>query len=178
MTRRALKVLHLLASAGLTGALVVYMILLAGAPSDSLEGYALVRRNIEAVSGWLLVPSLMLALVSGLFAMAAHSPFQSGAWVWIKAALGLPMFEGTLLTIDATAQRAAALSARAVAGEVDAALVADAVAREWNALWMILALAVAQTVLGVWRPRRFSRRGNRQRGGAGSVERPDTAPSD
>jgi hypothetical protein len=158
MAKRILKVLHLVSSAGLTGALAVHMVLLATAPADSLEGYAIVRRNIEAVSRWVLVPSLMVALASGFFAIAVHPPFTSGAWVWLKAALGLPMFEGTLMTIDTTAKRAAALSAQAVTGEIDPALVAEAVTREWNALWMILALAIAQTALGVWRPRRLRSR--------------------
>ena len=156
--KRILKILHELAAMGLTGALAAHMILLSSAPQDSLEAYAVVRQGIQAISGWILVPSLMLALVSGLLAMAIHHPFQNAGWAWFKALLGLPMFEGTLLTIDATAQEAAALSARAAAGEVDPALVAQAVAREWNALWLILALALAQTILGVWRPRAWRRR--------------------
>jgi uncharacterized membrane protein (UPF0136 family) len=158
VARRVLKVLHLLSSAGLIGALVVHAILLATAPEDSLSGYALVRRNIDAVCTWLLVPSLMVALASGFFAIAVHPPFTDAAWVWIKAALGLPMFEGTLMTIASTSKRAAEASTRAIAGDADPALVADLLAREWNALGLILALAVAQTVLGVWRPRRLRRR--------------------
>ncbi|MDJ0867133.1 MAG: DUF2269 family protein [Myxococcota bacterium] len=157
MARRILKTLHVLSAIGLTGALATHMVLLATAPAD-LAGYAVVRRGIEAVSGWLLVPSLVVCLVSGLFAIAVHSPFQNAGWVWAKAALGLPMFEGTLITIDGVAQRAAALSARAADGEVAPILVEEMVAREWNALWIILALAVAQTALGVWRPRRRRRR--------------------
>jgi len=153
MARRILKILHELGAIGLTGALAAYMILLATAPDDSLAEYAAVRRGIEAISGWLLVPSLMLTLVTGLLAIAAYSPFQNAWWVWIKAALGFPMFEGTLITIDATAQHAAALSARAVAGEADPALMADLLAAEWRSLWLILALSIAQTVIGVWRPR-------------------------
>jgi hypothetical protein len=158
LARKILKILHLLGAIGLTGALAAYMILLATASQDSIADYAVVRRGIEAISGWLLVPSLMVALVSGLFAMAVHHPFQKAGWAWIKAAFGLPMFEGTLLTIDATAQQAATLSARAAAGDTDPALVAELVAREWNALWIIMLLAIAQTVVGVWRPRRRRRR--------------------
>jgi hypothetical protein len=158
MTKRVLKVLHLLSSMGLAGALVVHMVLLATASPDSLEDYALVRRNIDLVCQWVLVPSLMVALVSGFFAIAVHPPFTDGIWVWTKALMGLPMFEGTLMTIASLSERAAELSAKAAAGTVDPAVVAAAVAREWNGLWMILSLAIAQTVLGVWRPRRFRRR--------------------
>jgi hypothetical protein len=134
------------------------MIVLATAPDDSMADYAIVRSNIEAISSWLLVPSLMIALVSGLLAMAVHSPFQNAGWVWAKAILGLPMFEGTLATIDSTATRAAELSAQAALGDVDPALLSEMLAREWRALWFIMALAIAQTVLGVWRPRRRRRR--------------------
>ncbi len=154
MARRILKILHLLGSIGLTGGLASYMILLATAPDDSMADYAIVRSNIEAISGWLLVPSLAIALMSGLLAMAVYSPFQNAGWVWAKAILGLPMFEGTLATIDSTAQSAAALSAQAAAGDVDPALISEMFAREWWALWIIMALSIAQTVLGVWRPRR------------------------
>ncbi len=153
MARRILKILHELGAIGLTGALATYMILLMTAPTDSLAEYAAVRRGIEAISGWLLVPSLMLTLVTGLLAIAAYPPFQNAWWVWIKAALGFPMFEGTLITIDATAQHAAALSAQAVAGEADPLLMANLLAAEWRSLWLILALSIAQTVIGVWRPR-------------------------
>ncbi len=156
--RRLVKVLHLFGAIGMTGALAAHMILLATAPDDSLAGYAQVRGHIEVLSRWLLVPSMAVALGTGLLSMMVHTPFQNAGWVWAKALLGLPIFEGTLVTIDATAQRAAGLAARAAAGEVDPAAVARLVASEWNALWIIMVLAVAQTVIGVWRPRRRRRK--------------------
>ncbi len=160
MARRLLKILHELGAIGLTGALASYMILLVTAPDDSMADYAIVRSSIEAISAWLLVPSLAIALVSGLLAMAVYAPFQKGGWVWAKAILGLPMFEGTLATIDSTAKQAAALSAQAAAGDgdVDPTLLSEMLTREWRALWIIMVLAIAQTVLGVWRPRRRRRR--------------------
>lgn len=158
MARRVLKILHLLGTIGFAGALAVQMILLSTAPQDSLAEYALVREGIETITGRLLVPSLVVCLVSGLLAIAVYPPFQNAGWVAVKAAMGLPMFQGTLVVIDGTAQRAADLSARAVLGEVEPALLAEAVSGEWNALWMIMALAVAQTAVGVWRPRFHRRR--------------------
>jgi len=158
MAKRVLKILHLLGSAGLVGALAAHAVLLATLPEDAPESYAAARRSIEALSAWVLVPSLVIALVSGVFAIAIHPPFHNAGWAWAKAVLGFPMFHATLLTLDASAQRASELSARARAGEVDPAVLADLVAHEWSALWMLLGLAVAQTVLGVWRPRRLRRR--------------------
>lgn len=153
MWRRILKVLHLLSAAGVTGALAIHMVLLATTSPESLAEYAAVRRQIELISSKVLVPSLMVALASGFFAITAYRPFTDAGWVWAKALLGLPMFEGTLMTIASTAKRAADASAQAAAGTADPELVTQLVAREWNALWMILALSVAQTVIGVWRPR-------------------------
>jgi len=161
LARRILKILHEIGAIGLTGALAAHMVLLATAPTDSLAEYAVVRRGIEAISGWILVPSLAVVLVSGLFAIAAQPAFGNMGWVWVKLAMGLPMFEATLTTLDSTAQRAAALSARAAAGQADPALLADMVSREWTALWVVMALAIAQTVVGVWRPRRWGWRRRR-----------------
>lgn len=158
MARRILKIFHLLSAGGVTGGLLAYMFLLSMAPTDSMEGYALVRRGIEVISGKILVPSLVVCLVSGLFAIAVYHPFQNAGWAWVKAGFGLPMFEGTLVTIDSTAQRAASLSAKAALGEVDAVSLAEAVAREWNALWIILLLAIGQTVVGAWRPRMWRKK--------------------
>jgi len=164
MPRRALKVLHLLGAAGFTGALAAHGILLATASAASLDEYAIVRQNLAAISSWILVPSLAVALVSGMLGIAVHPPFHDAGWVWIKAAMGFPMFHATLLTVDSTAQRVSALSARAVAtGDADPALLADLMAHEWTGLWTLLVLAVAQTVLGVWRPRRRRRRRRQRR---------------
>lgn len=158
MARRILKILHLLAAAGLTGALAIHMVLLATTSPDTMGEYAVVRRQIALISSKILVPSLMLALVTGFFAISVYRPFADAGWVWAKALLGLPMFEGTLMTIASTAKRAADASAQAAAGTASPDVVEQLVAREWNALWMILALSVAQTVIGVWRPRVRRRR--------------------
>ena len=107
MARRIVKILHELGAIGLTGALVCHMVLLAVAPMDSLAEYAAIRRNIEAITGWALVPSLLLVLTSGLATMIVHHPFQNLTRVWAKALMGFPMFEGTLMAIDGMAQTAA-----------------------------------------------------------------------
>ncbi|MEZ4279450.1 MAG: hypothetical protein R3F21_07540 [Myxococcota bacterium] len=152
--RRLVKILHELSAIGLTGALVAHMVVLSTASTESLVEYAVLRRAIEAITGWLLVPSLALVLISGLSSMIVHTPFQNAGWVWLKALLGFPLFEGTLITIDGLAQTAASLATEAAGGgDHDPALVANMVAAEWRSLWIILVLAVAQTVIGVWRPR-------------------------
>ena len=73
-----------------------------------------------------------------------------------------------LLTVQASTQRAAELSAQAAAGAGDPALLAAAVRTEWGGLWIILGLSIANIVLAVWRPR-LSRKPARE---------PDDAPTE
>lgn len=67
------------------------------------------------------------------------------------------MFEGSLLTIVGPARRAATYAEQAVSGGGDPAALAHALNSEWNGMWVMLALATANVVLGVWRPRFLKR---------------------
>jgi hypothetical protein len=149
---RLLKALHQIGGIGLAGSLAACIVLVATAPTDSLVGYAAVRQGIAAISQWLLVPSLAIVLVSGLLAIAANRAYHDAGWAWIKALLGIVMFEGTLVTISASARRAAELSALAATGEGDPVQLAEVLRTEWGSLWLILALSVANVALAVWRP--------------------------
>jgi hypothetical protein len=165
MFRKSIKVLHEIGAIGVLGALVACVVLVATAPDQSLAEYAAVRRGIAALSKWVLVPSLLLVLVSGLAAIAANRAYIDAGWAWIKALSGIVIFEGTLMNIDGTAQRAAELATAAVAtgipggaggagaAEADAALLAALLRTEWLGLWTMIALALANIVIGVWRPR-------------------------
>ena len=150
---RFLKALHQIGGIGLAGSLAACIVLVATAPADSLVGYAAVRQGIAAISQWLLVPSLAIVLVSGLLAIAANRAYHDAGWAWIKALLGIVMFEGTLIAVSASARRAAELSALAAAGEGDPAQLAEVLRTEWGSLWLILALSIANVLLAVWRPR-------------------------
>ncbi len=107
-----MKALHELGAIGMMGSMAAYLVLVATAPTDSLEGYASVRRGIDFVCRWILVPSLLVTLVSGLLSIAFTEAYKNAGWAWFKAALGIIMFEGTLLTIQASATRAADRGAR------------------------------------------------------------------
>lgn len=150
--RRALKFLHTVAAAGILGALACYMIILLYAPQDTPRAYADARATIDAISSYLLLPSLGIALISGLLSMVAHRPFQDMRWVWMKALLGISMFEGTLAIVHAKATEAAQLSEKIANGEPASDALAAAIASEWMTLYAILALSVANYVLGIWRP--------------------------
>ncbi|MBX3708053.1 MAG: DUF2269 family protein [Pseudomonadales bacterium] len=157
MYRQLVRFLHQLGAVGVLGALATCVVLVATAPTDSLAAYAGTRHGIAMISKWLLVPSLLVVLISGLLAIAGTRAYMDAGWVWMKVLLGLAMFEGTLITISATASRAAELTAQAAAGQSDPARLEAVLRTEWGGLWVLIAVSVANIVLAVWRPR-FSRR--------------------
>lgn len=151
--RKATKILHTLASCGLIGAIMGYMVVLVAAPQDTAAAYANARAVIAALCNYMLLPSLAIAMMSGLFSMVVHPPFRELRWAWLKALLGFSMFEATLGIIQAKSTTAAALSARIAAGEAEQKALADAIANEWGSLIAIMTLSIANVVVGVWRPR-------------------------
>jgi hypothetical protein len=153
MYRRLLKFLHEIGAVGVLGTLAACVVLVATAPTDSLAAYAALRQGIAALSKWLLVPSLLVVIVSGLLSMIATRVYMDVGWVWVKALLGVSMFKGTLITISASARRAAELSAQAAAGHGDPAALAVILRTEWGGLWVLIVVSLANIVLAVWRPR-------------------------
>lgn len=158
MLRRILKLLHEIGSAGVLGAFAASIVLIVKVPTQSVVAYAAVRQSIAAISQWLLVPSLAIVLLSGLLAIAATDAYKDAGWVWVKALLGISMFEGTLLTVGASARHAAEFAALAAEGHGDPAQLAQVLHTEWGGLWLLLLLSVANIVLAVWRPRLWSTR--------------------
>ncbi len=150
--RRLLKFFHTLAACGLIGALLSYMIVLTYARHDTASTYADMRQTISALCSYLLLPSLGIALITGLLSMAVHKPFQEMRWAWVKALLGLSMFESTLAIIQSKANHAAKISAKIAAGEADANALGNALHAEWITLGAIMVLSIANIVLGIWRP--------------------------
>jgi hypothetical protein len=157
MLSKILKTLHEIGAVGAVGSFAAYIVLVATAPTQSLVAYAAVRQGIAAIAKWLLVPSLALVLISGLLGIAANRAYANAGWAWVKALLGVSMFEGTLLTVGAGARRAAELSAAAAAGQGDPAQLAEVLHGEWGSLWLLISLSLINILLAVWRPR-LSRR--------------------
>jgi hypothetical protein len=154
--RRALKLLHELGAAGVVGAFVCCIALIMTSHHSPLPEYAVSRESIAVICRLILVPSLAVVLISGLLGLAANPAFHNAGWVWVKALLGISMFEGTLLTVAASARHAAELTRLALAGDADPLQLAALLRTEWGGLWLLLTLSIANIVLGVWRPR-FSR---------------------
>jgi hypothetical protein len=152
--RRLLKFLHTMGSAGLLGAMASLVVMLSLAPAPSaLAGYAAMRGAMGAVATWIFLPALAVTLMSGLLAMALNRAFLNAGWAWLKLATGILMFEGGLVYIQGPMKQEAELSARALAGLVDPALLAMSLPGERGTLWVLLAVATANVALGIWRPR-------------------------
>jgi len=151
--RKLLKIVHEVAAVGVMGALASCVVLVATAPRASMVQFAAVRQGIAAIEQWMLVPSLVLVLVSGLLAIVANRPYLHAGWPWLKALLGLGMFEGTFLTVSSRAREAAQLSGQALSAAGDPAQLAEVLRTEWLGLWTILLMSLANIVVAIWRPR-------------------------
>ena len=132
--RQALKFVHTFASCGLIGGLLAYAVLLTYAPQDTPARYADLRLSITHLCNYILLPSLALALISGLLSIAVHTPFQEKRWAWVKALLGLSMFEATLGIIGSKADYAAKVAAKIASGEAEIGALKTALASEWTSL--------------------------------------------
>ena len=152
-SRRVIKILHEIGSSGMLGALLAHGALRGAATVSDPSAYAAVRHGIDLVARFVLVPSLAVVLMTGLVAIAIHPPFHDTGWVWIKALLGVSVFEATLGGIVSPAHRAAELSASLAIGEGDVAAIRAELAHEWVRLGILVFLIFVNVVLSVWRPK-------------------------
>jgi hypothetical protein len=152
--RRLLKFLHTMGAAGVLGAMASLVVMLALAPAPAaLPGYAAIRGAMGAVATWVFLPSLAVTLLSGLLAMALNRGYLNAGWAWVKLATGVLMFEGGLVYVQGPMRREAEQSAQALAGLLDPTALAASLEGERGTLWVLLAVATANVVLGIWRPR-------------------------
>lgn len=128
-------------SIGITGGLAAYLLVL------------VMRDGLTLLSKWLILPSMLVVLLSGLLAVVANTAFLEAPWVWINGLAGMLVFEATLLTIDGPAQRNAKFVHEAVAGNIETQALPGMISDEWGALWILLGLFTANVVLAIWRPR-------------------------
>ena len=156
--RRFLKFLHTMGSIGLMGAMASLLVLLSlTPPPTALAGYAQMRGAMGAIASWIFLPSFALTLIAGLLAIALNRAYHAAGWAWLKAATGILIFEGGFVYVQGPMQAEAERSARALAGTFDPAMLGGALGPERNTLWVLLAIATANVVLGIWRPRLMRR---------------------
>ena len=150
--RRLLKFLHTLGAAGLMGGAAAMAIVLILTPvSIGAANYGPVVIGMSKIAAWVIGPSMVLTVVTGLLAMVAHAPFQDAGWVWVKAATGILILQAGLHILGPIQEEAArAAGGSAMADAADAARLFQA---EINTAWVLLAVSAANIALGVWRPR-------------------------
>lgn len=150
--RLGAKVLHEIGSIGYGGALAACLVINLVANRASPEQFAAARKLFAAIAQYVLFPSMGIVVVSGLFALAATRAYINAGWAWVKALLGLSVFEATLLIVG-SGQRQAELTAA-----TDPTLVDTMLRSERLTLWLLITVSVANVVLAVWRPRLTAKR--------------------
>lgn len=149
-----LKFLHTMGAIGLMGAMSALIILASLSPEPAaIETYAMYREIMGKIAQWLLLPSLAIVLLSGLWSMAFTSAYANAGWAWLKLATGILVFKGVLLSIQGPVVKEAELSAQALAGDLDLTALGQRLTEEWIVLWVMMVVAVANVVLGIWRPK-------------------------
>ena len=118
-----MKFLHELGSYGMGGGFAVQLL-------------ALVRNDdasdlITMTALWLVLPSLILVIVTGLVAMVLRPHYFEVRWVWLKIFLTVPTFYAVVATLP---------TGRVLPTE-----------RTQSALWLALVATVIVTALSVWR---------------------------
>ncbi|MEL6199699.1 MAG: DUF2269 family protein [Pseudomonadota bacterium] len=152
--RKLSKIVHTLSAFAYAGGIAAYLFVLAAAPEPTdISQVLTLRTSIDFLVSWLIIPGMLVVLVSGLVSMMVHTPFMEQGWVLLKAVSGVLIFEASLASIDGPARRAKEAAERAAAGEFDLAELSGMMHDEWTALVILLGLAVANVVLGIWRPR-------------------------
>ena len=146
--RRSLKALHEIGSLGLGGGLAACLVINLGFRDASSTDFLAARAVFAAIADYVLFPSLAIVILSGLLAIGITRGFHDAGWAWIKALLGLSLFEATLLTIGA-GRRQAELAAAAL----DPAQVATLLHAERNTVLILIGLCVVNVLLAVWRPK-------------------------
>lgn len=152
--RKLSKIVHTLSAFAYAGGIAAYLFVLAAAPEPTdISQVLTLRTSIDFLVSWLIIPGMLVVLISGLVSMMVHTPFMEQGWVLLKAVSGVLIFEASLASIDGPARRAKEAAERAAAGEFDLAELSGMMHDEWMALVILLGLAVANVILGIWRPR-------------------------
>jgi hypothetical protein len=92
-------------------------------------------------------------LIAGLLAIAFNRGYQNAGWALLKLATGILVFEAGFVGVLGPMQNEAKRSAGALAGHIDPATLGGSLGAERNTLWVLLAISIANVVLGIWRPR-------------------------
>jgi hypothetical protein len=146
--RRAAKILHEVASIGFGGGLAVCLLINLTAKRVSHDEFLAARHVYALIAQYIVIPSMVFVVVSGLVALAATRGFMESGWAWVKALLGLSVFEATLVIVGSSRHESDLALAASDSTVLDALL-----RSERNTLLLLIAVTVVNVVLAIWRPR-------------------------
>ncbi len=146
--RLCAKAAHEIASIGFGGGLVACLVINRMANRASSAEFAAARQTFAAIAQYLLLPSMTIVVMSGLIALAATQAYPDSTWAWLKALLGLSVFEATLMIVGSSRRQG-----ELVVSAADPALLDALLRSERNTILLLIVLSAANVVLAVWRPR-------------------------
>lgn len=98
--RLGAKALHDVASIGFGGGLAACLVINLWANRAAAAEFTAARQLFAVIAQYVLIPSMAVVVLSGLLAMAATRAYQDAGWAWVKALLGISVFEATLLVVS------------------------------------------------------------------------------
>ena len=146
LLRLGAKALHEIASIGFGGGLAACLVINQVANRASPAEFAAARHAFSAIAQYVLLPWMAIVVMSGLIALMATRAYMDASWAWLKALLGLSVFEATLMIVGSK-------QAEVMAAAADPALLDELLRSERNTIWLLIVLTSANVVLAVWRPR-------------------------
>lgn len=159
MTKRPLKLLHELGSAGVMGGVAMQGVLASIGWGLAPPELAYIREAIWTIAQVVTGPSLAAVMLSGVLAMGLHKPFHNAQWVMVKVLMTPLLLEGSFLAIFAPARAGARLAEAVASGDPEALSRLERVMdREPWGLGLMMVLFTSQVVFGVWRPPLAGRR--------------------
>ncbi len=169
--RRLIKFLHTIGACGLIGAIACLLVIMSfPTPPTSVAEYASIRGAIAKIATWIFFPSFSLALIAGMLAIAVNRAYHDAGWAWVKLATGILLFAGSFQVLGSI-QDEAKRSASALADQLNPEPISSSFGAERSVLWVLLAVSIANVVLGIWRPRLTQIRGRQRR----TQKQPDPA---
>ena len=132
---------------GFGGGLAVCLLINLTARRDLPGEFMAARHVYDAMAQYVVIPSMVVVVATGLIALAATRGFMDSGWAWVKALLGLSVFEATLVIVGSShhdIEQALAAS--------DSSVLEGLLRSERNTLLLLIAVTIVNVVLAVWRP--------------------------